>query len=167
MDMRSPTQPAPKLSFWHPAHLIATWFGSGLLPRMPGTWGSLAALPFAWIMQHYCGSLALAIAILFAISLGLWAIHVYLQSSDILDPGPVVIDEVAGQWWTLMLVPADPWLYLLGFILFRVFDIAKPWPASWADRHMPGAAGVMLDDLFAGIYGFIIMTGITWSLGRL
>ena len=138
---------------WHPANLIATWFGSGYLPKAPGTWGSLFALPPAWLIADHFGALALIPAAAIALALGLWATRHVLANSAEKDPGRVVIDEVAGQWLALIAAtPLDPILYGIGFLAFRFFDIVKPWPASWCDRKLPGAAGVMLDDIVAGLY---------------
>ncbi len=141
----------------NPAVLLATWFGTGLLPRAPGTWGSLAAVPFAWAIARLGGWSALALASAAIFALGWWAVRRTLASDQASDPGYVVIDEVAGQWITLIPAPLDPFAYAVGFVLFRVADIFKPWPARWADRHVPGALGVMLDDLLAALYGFMAM----------
>ena len=154
------TAPFSPLSPRHPAFLIATWFGAGLLPRAPGTWGSLAALPFAWGLARLGGPVALAAAALVVFLVGWWAAELYVRRSGVADPAEVVVDEVAGQWLTLALVPPEPLLYLAGFALFRLFDIRKPWPVSWADREVGGGLGVMLDDVFAGLYAGMVMVAI-------
>jgi phosphatidylglycerophosphatase A len=140
-----------------PATLIVTWFGAGFLPIAPGTWGSLAALPFAWAIQTLWGPWALAAGVVIVFALGTWASTKVLAQSEISDPPSIVIDEVAAQW--LVLVPFQPDLvtYGVGFLLFRIADIVKPWPASWADREVKGAVGVMLDDLFAGAYALVAL----------
>lgn len=84
---------------------------------------------------------------------GLWASKDYMERTNSHDPGPVVIDEVAGQWIVLLLTPLDPVYYMLSFVLFRLFDIFKPWPISWVDESVNGAWGVMLDDVLAGVFG--------------
>ena len=140
------------LSFWHPAVLISTFGGTGLLPIAPGTWGSLFSLPLAWFIASEFGSLSLLIASAIALLAGLWSSTCYLKSTCIKDPGTIVIDETAGQLLVLAFVPLDIRWYLAGFILFRTADILKPWPASWADRYLPGALGVMTDDIFAALY---------------
>ena len=145
------------LSFWHPASLLATWFGTGLLPKAPGTWGSLAALPLAWVAQFYFGPAGLGAAVLAAFAVGCWAAAVYIRKCGVEDAPEIVIDEVAGQMLTLALVPADVLLYAVGFVLFRLADITKPWPAGWANRKLAGGLGVMADDLFAGIYAAAAM----------
>jgi len=147
------TPPRPGISPWHPAAMAATWFGSGLLPIAPGTWGSLAALPFAWALALFGGWPLLLAASLGCFLVGWWAAAVYVRRTGADDPSEVVIDEVAGQWLVLAAVPLDPVLYLAGFLLFRLLDITKPWPARWADRNIHGGLGVMLDDMLAAAYG--------------
>lgn len=94
---------------------------------------------------------------MFVCALAIWAIPLYLRRNPGEDPGEIVIDEVAGQWVALLAVPAEPLLYLAGFALFRFFDIVKPWPVSWADRALPGAIGILLDDILAGVYAFALL----------
>ncbi len=154
MDTTDPSKPSSHAnpSLKNLGVLLATWFGSGYLPKAPGTWGSLAALPPAWLISHYFGLWGILFASLLVFLIGVWASNVYMRLSNSHDPGPVVIDEVAGQWLTLALVPPE-WLYYgIGFVLFRFADIFKPWPASWADQHVGGGLGVMLDDVLAAIY---------------
>lgn len=162
--MYSARRSVPPLPLTHPAMLTATWFGAGLLPRMPGTWGSAAALPFAWAITWFGGWPALAVATLVVSLLGWWAAEVYVRRAAVDDPSAVVVDEVAGQWLVLMFTPPEVELFVLGFIVFRVLDIWKPWPASWADRYVKGGLGVMLDDLFAAFYGVPLMALLTWWL---
>ncbi|WP_428247384.1 phosphatidylglycerophosphatase A family protein [Ferrovibrio sp.] len=137
--------------------LLATWFGLGKLPKAPGTWGSLGALPFAWVLQSLGGPLALGIGFLVICAIAWWSITDFLHRWPGEDPQEIVIDEVAGQWLVLLFVPPDLLLYAIGFVLFRVLDITKPWPASWADGTLSGTAGVFLDDVLAAIYGAIAM----------
>lgn len=143
-----------------PSALLATWFGSGLLPKAPGTWGSLAALPFAWAIQSQGGQIALLVAAVLVFVIGIWASDRMAQELGIKDPGSIVIDEVAGQWLALAFVPLSIWSYVAGFILFRLADITKPWPASLADRRVAGGLGIMLDDVIAGAYaGLALLIG--------
>ncbi len=157
----SPKIPS-SLPVWHPAFWLATWFGAGLMPKIPGTWGSAAALPFALAIANYGGPAALFAASLVAFGVGIWAAGVYSRHSGIKDAGPIVIDEVAGQWLTLAPFAFDPLNWFAGFILFRAADIVKPWPASWADREVRGGLGVMLDDMFAGVYAGIALLVFVW-----
>ena len=140
------------LSPFHPAAFLATWFGCGLLPKAPGTWGSLGALPFGALLAWWGGPALLLAASGLVLVVGLWASDRYATALGLDDPGVVVIDEVVGQW--LALVPAATiwWLYIPAFIAFRFFDVLKPWPVSWADRSLHGGWGIMLDDVLAGIY---------------
>lgn len=149
----------------HPATLLATWFGIGLLPRAPGTWGSLAALPFAWFIRDGFGAVGLAVAAAGLFIVGLWAASVYVRQAGEADPGAVVIDEVAGQWLVLLAVPPDPVLYGAGFVLFRITDIFKPWPASWIDRTVKGGFGVMLDDTAAALYAGAALYALSRWIG--
>ena len=138
------------MSKLNPAFLLATWFGCGLLPKAPGTWGSIAALPIVWGTALMAGSSGIVLFV-FVISLaGIWAAGRYAVAIGRHDPGSVVIDEVAGQALALVAVAPDPLVYGFAFVLFRLFDILKPWPISWADRKIPGGLGIMLDDILAG-----------------
>ncbi len=143
--------------------IIATFFYTGLLPKAPGTWGSLAALPFAVILHNCGGFNALLLASIIVFFIGWWATIKETAGKDNHDPGEIVIDEVAGQWITLlpssyMFTRHDlPMIWpalVAGFIFFRLFDIFKPWPISWADNKET-AFGVMLDDVLAGIFAAI------------
>lgn len=156
-------QPSPAhFDLRDPAALLATGFGVGLLPGAPGTWASLAALPFAWGLQAWGGPAALAAGVVVATAIGIWATGRVIGGSVGDDPGQVVIDEIAGQWLTLLFVHLDPMLFLAGFLLFRIADILKPWPVSWADRAVGGALGVMLDDLLAAIYAGAVLAVLAW-----
>jgi len=132
---------------------ISTWFGCGLSPIISGTVGSLGALPFAYIIKKYCGNGGLFVAAIFIFIVGTWASNQYLRHTgrdD--DPSEIVVDEVAGQWLLLSFMPFTWRAYLVGFILFRAFDIVKPWPVSVADAKIKGGFGVMFDDILAAIY---------------
>ena len=157
----TPVQPLP---FCHPASLLATWFGSGLLPKAPGTWGSLAALPCAIVIATLAGPWGLLAAVLAVTVAGLWAADVYTARSADNDRGEVVIDEVAGQWLALVPAALDPRLYAVAFLAFRFFDIVKIWPANWLDRNLKGGRGIMLDDLAAGVYAGALTYGVSYLL---
>ncbi len=150
----------------HPAWQIATWFGAGLMPKAPGTWGSLAAVPFAYGIYHFAGPVGLLAATLTLFILGVWAAGEFSRRAGAQDPQAVVVDEVAGQW--LALVPAgdDILFYAAGFLLFRLFDIWKPWPVSWAERRFAGGWGIMLDDMVAGAYAATVQWGIMILMAR-
>ena len=148
-----------------PDALLATWFGIGLIPGAPGTYGSLVALPIAWVITNYLGLLGLAAVIAALLLLGVWASGRYARARGIADPGSIVIDEVVGQWMTLVLVPPDPIAYAIGFALFRLFDVIKPWPINVIDRRVKGGVGVMLDDVVAGALAAIVLWNVWIWIG--
>ncbi len=142
---------------WPKGHMFLTWFGLGLINRGPGTLASAGSLPLAALIVWMAGPLALLGAAAAIFALGYFLVSLHLRADpELKDPQWIVIDEVAGQWATLAVVPLSLGWYLLGFALFRVFDILKPWPVSWADRR-PGAFGVMADDALAAGYAAIVL----------
>lgn len=144
---------------------VATGFGFGYLPKAPGTWGSLLALPLHFFLrrltpEHYALALG-GIFLIAVISAG--------QAEKILDrkdPGVVVIDEVIGMLITLIAAPDNPLIWLLGFSIFRFFDIFKPWPIRLADQRINGGLGIVLDDVLAGIYSLILLQVFCYAVGR-
>ena len=138
---------------------IATGAGSGYLPKAPGTWTSaLTVLLWFFAGQWYTfalGPYLLFVAAIFA--LGVVSAGAAEKLVDRPDPGLVVIDEVVGQLIALSAAPAHPLAALAGFILFRFFDILKPFPIRWLDQHIHGGLGIMLDDLLAGVYALIVV----------
>ncbi len=145
-----------EISLLHPAKFIGTWFGVGLAPKAPGTFGSIAALPFAYLIQTQWGNVALLIAAVLAFIVGCIACEKYLPYVDALDPKEMVIDEVHGQWLLLAFMHPTLISYLVGLFLFRLFDILKPWPISVADRNIHGGFGVMFDDTLAAVYPIVL-----------
>ena len=145
--------------------LVATLGGIGFSPKSPGTLGSLVALPFAWLILRAGGPPALlaAAALLFAV--GWWAAAIVCRALG-KDPRVIVVDEAAGQWLTLAAAPLDPWFFAAAFVLFRIFDIWKPWPVSWADQRILGGFGTMIDDIAAAIYAIVILLIGRHFLGR-
>jgi len=154
------------LAWSHPAALIARWFGIGLLPGAPGTWGSVAALPCAWAIAYFIAAPALIVATVVLFFVGWWAAERVATASGIADDSTIVVDEVVGQWLAISAAPLDPAAYILGFTLFRIFDIWKPWPVSWAES-LPGGLGVMADDALAGVYSLIVLVPVLRLLGAL
>ncbi|MEI6730662.1 MAG: phosphatidylglycerophosphatase A [Pseudomonadota bacterium] len=138
------------------AKFIGTWFYVGLAPKAAGTFGSIAALPFAWAIQAYLGNVALFVASIIAFIGGVVACNIYLPFTSSQDPREMVIDAVAGQWFLLAFMPLTLKSYLVGLLLFRFFDILKPYPISWADKNIHGGFGVMFDDIMAAIYPLVI-----------
>ena len=150
------------------SRLFATFFYIGLLRPAPGTWGSLAAIPVAWVLNGLGGFPLLFAATIVVFVLGWWATVEATRGKEDHDPSEIVIDEVVGQWialWPLSLglwwMGADPWVFpypgwVLGFLMFRLFDIWKPGPVGWADRK-PNAFGVMMDDVIAGAMAAVLV----------
>lgn len=145
--------PTSKIWWW-----IATWFGSGLAPKASGTFGTIAALPFAFIIQYYFRDYGLLIATIIIFSVGWWASNEYMKYyPQKHDPKQIVVDEVAGIWLLLSVLPFSWQGYFAGFVLFRFFDVLKPYPISLADRKIKGGFGVMFDDILAAIYSLLII----------
>jgi phosphatidylglycerophosphatase A len=131
--------------------LIATGLYSGYLPKAPGTWGSLVGLLLFFLLQKL--SLPLYLTVLAGLFIvGTFAAGETEKILDSRDPGIVVIDEIVGMLISLIAIPAKPLYLLLGFILFRLFDIVKPFPIRLIDQRFHGGLGIMLDDVVAGIY---------------
>jgi phosphatidylglycerophosphatase A len=142
---------------WH--HWLAFGFGSGLAPKAPGTWGTLAAVPLYLVMAPLPLWLYLGIvAVLFV--LGIRVCERTARDIGRADPGAIVWDEWVGLLVTLAALPAG-WVWLLvGVGLFRLFDILKPWPIRWLDRSVHGGLGIMLDDLVAGLMAWLVLQGL-------
>ncbi|MDA0781112.1 MAG: phosphatidylglycerophosphatase A [Rickettsiales bacterium] len=204
------TETPKGISRYHPAFIIATWFGSGKIPFAPGTMGSFFTFPlfilshvlfiFADTQEEFTNLYLLCITLLFII--GQWATSVYMKRTGRQDPKEVVIDEVVGQMLVffsgfVLVATALPIFHILysvddkirfsidnlqdlqdffinsaifipytvmisvvslvGFILFRIFDIWKPWPIKWCDKNIKSSFGVMFDDIFAAVYAIIVM----------
>lgn len=140
---------------------IATGFGCGLAPRAPGTVGTLVAV-LPWLALRELPLWGYLAAVLAAFALGVWAAQRVIVQLRIEDPGLVVWDEFVGLWITLIAVPDGGWWVLIGVALFRLFDIAKPWPVSWADARLKGGFGAMFDDALAGIFALIALQALAW-----
>jgi phosphatidylglycerophosphatase A len=143
---------------------IASLFGLGFLRPGPGTWGSAAALVPGAALLALAGPLALAAGALMLAGIGWWAVARELERTAEPDPDWVVIDEATGMWVALAGLPAFGWAGVAtAFVLFRLFDIAKPGPVGWADRQ-GGATGVMLDDLVAGVLAALALLALSFVL---
>lgn len=154
------------------ATLIATMMGVGYIRPAPGTWGSLVALPWGWLLHVLGGFPLLLLGIFAGFAKGWWATAIVTKDSADHDPSEIVVDEVVGQWIALLPLSYAAWSmginilvmwpgWIAAFLLFRLFDILKPGPVGWADRR-GDALGVMLDDVIAGIFaaiGVLILAG--------
>ena len=144
---------------------VATGFGIGLLPGAPGTYGSLLGVATWWLAFAQAPlAVQLSSAALLIVA-GTWLLHRLGAKRGIGDDPAIVLDEIAGMWLTLALLPPDVLVMAAGFLLFRLFDIVKPWPVSWADNRVPGGFGVMLDDIVAAVLAAIAVHVVMWHLG--
>jgi phosphatidylglycerophosphatase A len=150
----------------HPLGWIAAGFGAGFSPRAPGTVGSLAALLPWWFLMKDLPLPAYLSVLAVGFGIGVWASHWVITRTGIEDPSLVVWDEYIGMWITLLMAPAGWGWMALAFVLFRIFDIAKPWPVSWADQKLHGGFGAMLDDAIAGVYALAALQLIAFFLPR-
>ncbi|HEX7029919.1 MAG TPA: phosphatidylglycerophosphatase A [Gammaproteobacteria bacterium] len=144
-------KPSPRDIFSDPAHWLAFGSGAGLAPVAPGTAGTLAAIPLVWATWQLPLALRAGIC-LFLILAGTWAGGASARKLGVHDHGGIVIDEIAGFYLAMLLLPAGWWWMLAAFVAFRFFDIVKPWPIGWLDRRLGGGAGIMADDLVAGLF---------------
>ncbi len=150
------TNPLSLISLKNPWHLLATGFGSGLSPIVPGTMGTLAAIPFYLLLVQLPLPLYV-IAVICSCVIGVKICQITSDDMGVHDHGSIVWDEFAGLWITMLVVPlfnlyATDWKWLLaGFVLFRFFDMVKPWPIGWLDKRVHGGLGIMLDDIVAGV----------------
>ena len=145
-----------------PVHLLAFGFGSGLAPKAPGTFGTMVAIPIYLVMQPLSYWLYLLLVVLGFI-VGIWICDQASKDLGVHDHGGIVWDEIIGYLIAMSFVPASLWWILIGFVLFRLFDILKPWPISWLDKQVEGGFGIMLDDLVAGLYAGVVMLFIVWG----
>jgi len=147
---------ARRVALATPTGFLAFGFGSGLSPVAPGTAGTLAALlPALFLVQIplWLGVVVVAVSFL----IGIYLCRVTGDALGEHDHGGMVWDEFVGLWLVLLFVPFDWAWWLAAFVLFRLFDILKPWPIRWLDRRVPGGFGVMLDDLIAGLYALAVL----------
>lgn len=155
---------APASVWRNPVHFLAFGLGSGAAPRAPGTFGTLAAVPLWYLMAQ--GGLMLYLSLtLAAFVIGIWLCGRTSRDLGVHDHGGIVWDEFVGYWITMIAVPVN-WIWTLaGFILFRLFDIWKPWPIGPVDRRVHGGLGIMLDDVLAGVLAGLVLQGLLWLWG--
>ena len=150
-----------RVSLKNPVHFLALGFGSGLIPFMPGTFGSLAALPLL-IPFLYLPPITLLIAAVLASAIGIYLCGKTADDMQVHDHGSIVWDEVAGILLTFLWLPLSLWTVVAGFLLFRFFDIVKPWPIGPVDKYVSGGLGIMLDDIIAGLMACASLHGLIW-----
>ena len=150
-------------NWFNPIHLLALGFGSGAAPKAPGTWGTLVAVLIYWPLSQ----LSLDHYLLMLLVTSVMGIYICGQTAKDLgvpDHGSIVWDEFVGFWITMFAAPVG-WVWVVaGFVLFRFFDIIKPWPISWIDKQITGGFGIMLDDVIAGVMAAAVLQGIAWWL---
>jgi phosphatidylglycerophosphatase A len=158
-------RPTPAFAFAHPAHVIAFGFGAGLSPVAPGTVGTLVAWPLAWALGAVFAPavLALLAAVFFAI--GVWACGATARRLGVADHGGMVWDEMVAFLLIVAIVPRALDWQAAAFVLFRAFDIAKPWPIRELERRFAGGFGVMFDDLVAAGYTLFVLSMLKRLLG--
>ena len=154
----------PSMRMLHnPLHAFSFGFGSGLLPWAPGTWGTLAALPFFYFMLD----LNMQGYLLVLLALTLFSVYTCKYTSDSLgahDHSSIVCDEVVGYLLVLFFMPHEVLWWLLAFIAFRFFDILKPWPINWLDKNIQGGTGIVIDDIAAALYAILFLYGLAAML---
>lgn len=158
--MSEPLQATP---FRSPAQFLAFGFGSGLAPKAPGTFGTLAAVPLFWLLSQL-NLYWYALALVCAFVIGVWICEAASKELQVHDHPGIVWDEFVGYWITMFALPAD-WVWMLaGFVAFRVFDILKPWPIGELDKRVDGGLGIMIDDVVAGVLACGLLHLVFWWL---
>jgi phosphatidylglycerophosphatase A len=140
----------------NPIHLLSVGFGSGLAKKAPGTFGTIAALPF-WYALQFLSPVYYIVVLLAAFALGVYLCGATAKALGVHDHGGIVWDEFVGLWIALFMVPMNIYWIALGFALFRLFDIWKPWPIRVLDAQVHGGFGIMIDDVLAGVYAYLVL----------
>lgn len=146
----------------NPANFLALGAGSGLAPVAPGTFGTIAAIPLAMLMPNELAIYTLVVLVLFVI--GVWLCDACANNLGVHDHPAIVFDEWVGYLITMIAIPKSLWFLALGFVLFRIFDVLKPWPIGMADKRISGGLGIMVDDVIAGIFAAICLHAIIFLL---
>ncbi|MFC3094774.1 phosphatidylglycerophosphatase A [Alteromonas sediminis] len=155
------TETRKKLDLTHPMHFLAVGFGSGLAVKMPGTFGTLAALPLVWVASLFPDEIFIALTVLVCLA-GIKICDQTAKDLGVHDHSAIVWDEFAGLFITFLLVPFNPSTAIVGFLLFRFFDIVKPWPISLLDKKVKGGFGIMVDDIAAGVMACVVMHALLY-----
>ena len=146
-----------RVSLANPIHFLALGFGSGLAPKAPGTFGTIAAVPLVCLLAYSTTLTGYLLVTLIASVIGIWLCGRTAKDMMVHDDSSIVWDEIAGLLITMVAVPLSWQSLLLGFVLFRIFDILKPWPISYLDARVHGGFGIMIDDILAGLFALILM----------
>lgn len=144
-----------------PSMLLAFGFGSGLSPVAPGTFGTLMAIPFFLALREL-DLLSYGLFLVVSFVAGIFFCNVASHKLKVHDHGGIVWDEMVGYWLTMLFAPRDWWWLVIGFVLFRFFDILKPWPIRVVDKKVHGGFGIMLDDVLAAVYALVCLHALVW-----
>jgi phosphatidylglycerophosphatase A len=167
VDSTTSRRPDARFLVAHPAHFIALGFGAGLAPRAPGTVGTLAALAIYWALALVLPPLAIAFLAVPLFFVGVWACGVAGRNLGAEDHGALVWDEIVAFLPLAALASASLWLQAVAFLLFRLFDIWKPFPIRHFEARVKGGLGVMLDDLLAACYAYLVLAILVIAIHRL
>ena len=161
--MNGPDNSIARQVLTDPVHILAFGFGTGLAPVAPGTVGSLLGVALAWLTLDFplAASIGVAIALFVA---GIWICGASARKLGVHDHGGIVWDEICGMYVTLLVAPPELTAWILGFGLFRAFDIVKPWPIRDLDHRLGGGLGIMLDDLVAALYAALLLAFYGWIM---
>ncbi|MCP4409990.1 MAG: phosphatidylglycerophosphatase A [Gammaproteobacteria bacterium] len=149
-------RPTARFAFTHPVHLLAFGFGVGLSPLFPGTLGTLVAVPLYLLLQPLPLTIYLCVTGVLLIS-GIWICGYTSRALAMHDYKGIVWDELVGYLITMMMAPQGWFWVATGFFIFRFFDILKPWPVGWIDHQLQGGVGIMMDDVLAAFYSFVVL----------
>jgi len=158
----SPPRPDARFLVSHPAHFIALGFGAGLSPVAPGTAGTLVAFPLCWLLLQVMPPLAIALVAIPLFFVGAWACDRTGRDLGVSDHGSMCWDEIVAFLPLAAFSPASLPLQAIAFLLFRLFDIWKPFPIRALERRVKGGLGVMIDDVLAAVYAAIVFAAILW-----
>ncbi|MFT5235510.1 MAG: phosphatidylglycerophosphatase A [Shewanella sp.] len=161
MKIFSKDKALARLSLAHPIHFLALGFGSGMMAKAPGTFGTLAAIPLYLLIAPLSLQWYLAVTLL-SMVVGFYICGKAAKDMGVHDHGAIVWDEFVGLLITMIAAPAG-WVWVVvGFVLFRFFDIVKPWPIRWLDAKVKGGFGIMIDDVLAGLFSFACLQGLAY-----
>lgn len=146
----------PASSWKKPIHILAFGFGAGASPKAPGTMGTLVAIPIFLLLSEL-PLFVYVVLVLLITGFGVYICDRCAKDLQVHDHSGIVWDEIAGYLITMIAIPMNLWTVFLGFVLFRFFDILKPWPIGYFDKQVKGGLGIMLDDVIAGIFSWVIL----------
>ncbi len=148
----------------NPIHLLAFGLGSGCAPKAPGTFGTLAAIPFWWLLLQDVPLIPYICVLIAGFAFGVYLCEQTSKDLGVHDHGGIVWDEWIGLWITYLALPSGIEWIIIGFALFRFFDIIKPWPIKWLDQKVHGGFGIMIDDVLAGIFALICVQVLAYFM---